>query len=124
MKVYAAKQPILDLDQLQKYVGTDYWIALDSTKIPGWYTYTNIIEVREYAVVSEGIDNYTLKALEDGYISKDIYDDLKQRFSLTTPKTRSRLQFTTTFNRVHHPIEVLTTEELQELLDACEVYEE
>lgn len=124
MKVYATKQPILDLGQLQKYVGTRCWIALDITKIPGWFVYTNIVEVQDHAVVSEGIDNYTLKALEDGYISKDIYDDLKQRFSLATPKIRSRLQFTTTFNRVHHPIEILTTEELQELLDACEVYEE
>ena len=124
MKVYAAKQPILDLDQLQKYVGTDYWIAIDRTKIPGWFVYTNIIEVQDHTVVYEGIDNYTLKALEDGYITKDIYNDLNQRFSLTMPNTRSRLQFTTTFNRIHRPIEVLTTEELQEMLDACEVHEE
>ena len=124
MKVYAAKQPILDLDQLQKYVGTDYWIAIDRTKIPGWFVYTNIIEVQDHTVVYEGIDNYTLKALENGYITKDIYNDLNQRFSLTMPNTRSRLQFTTTFNRIHRPIEVLTTEELQEMLDACEVHEE
>ena len=127
MKIYAgsSRKPF-DFSTITKYVGKDVWVAIESRFFGSgeeYLMYIHFISVDGDTITYNGVDTPTLEGLEFGYQDEDFYKKLEQRFNNEAPFNITKKEFSRLFTKVHEPVEVYTTADLQQMLETYEVEE-
>lgn len=123
MKIYAAKQSTLA--ELQKFVKKDVWVLFDMY-MPGFSfvfgEYINLISVSSDEVQFRvAMDKSTFNALGWTVIA-DVYR-VMETFDSHDLRTLPTNKFTRLY-KLHTPLDVYTTQEIRDMVDATEVIEE
>lgn len=125
MKIYANRGSLnTTADILNKFQGTDNYVMFDIKWVSYLQIYIKVISFDGDTVIFCGLDTATLAALgPGGAINMDTYRVVQRNIAGTAPTRISLKKFCSKYKK-HTPLEVLSVEELQELLDATEVYNE
>jgi hypothetical protein len=120
MKIYAARKTFLST--IQQFIGKDLWVQFDMQRLSyehGWYI--KIVSIN-YDLINYyiAIDNITLGGITQGWripqYSKSILLDFEDKKLHTESLDKFKRAY-----KLHTPIEVYSTEELQEVISGAEV---
>lgn len=125
MKIYANRGSLnTTADILNKFQGTDNYVMFDIMGISYLRIYIKVISFDGDTVIFCGLDTATIAALgPGGAINMDTYRTVQRNIAGAAHTKISLKKFCSIYKK-HTPLEVLSVEELQELLDATEVYNE
>ena len=120
MKIYAARKTFLST--IQQFIGKDLWVQFDMLGMSyehGWYI--KIVSVN-YGLINYyiAIDNITLDGITQGWRIPQYSKSRLLDFEDKKLHTESLDKFKRTY-KLHTPISVYSTEELQEMIAAAEV---
>ncbi len=120
MKIYAARKTFLSM--IQQFIGKDLWVQFDMQGLSyehGWYI--KIVSIN-YDLINYyiAIDTPTLNGIAHGTaISTTLYTllmDFENKNIRSEPLSKFKRNY-----KLHTPIEVYSTEELQEVISGAEV---